>query len=157
MHEAASIMQSGIPVYFDDIVLGTAMQSQSHVVTLADIVAFGRLTLDETPLHVDAQFARKTVFGGQIAHGLFGLALIEGLKSKAGLFDETAVASLSWDRVQFRRPVYPGDEVRAAWTFIRATEQPGQGRGIVVEETHLLDKLGRIAISAQHTFLVKCR
>lgn len=144
-------------LFFEDVKIGHEMESPRHVVTREDILSFAKLSRDETPLHVDDSFAAQTPFGGIIAHGLLGLALIEGLKSRLGLFDRSSVASLSWDRVQFRKPIYPGDEVHVRWSFIRVQDQPGLGRGLVVEQTALINQNGVVVTAAQHTLVVRRR
>ena len=144
-------------LFFEDIEIGRVLHSVSHIVTPQDIADFARLTYDRTPLHVDEGYARTTLFGRTVAHGLYGLALIEGLKSVSGFFDQTTIASVSWDKVQFRKPIYPGDEVRAVWQFTKTLEQPEKGRGVVIEATRLVNQRGATVTSAVHTFIVRKR
>ena len=53
---------------------------------------------------MDEDFARSAGFRGRIAHGLFSLALVEGLKVELGVFDRSVIASLVWDAVRFSAP-----------------------------------------------------
>jgi len=48
----------------------------SRTITEADIVLYAGLTGDFNPMHVDEEFAKKTSFGGRIAHGTITLGLI---------------------------------------------------------------------------------
>lgn len=46
------------------------------LVTAEDVEAFARITGDFNPVHMDEEFARKTRFGGRIAHGMLSAALV---------------------------------------------------------------------------------
>jgi hypothetical protein len=43
-------------------------------------------------LHLDEAHPRKMEFPGFIAHGLFGLSLIEGVKSEMRVYEHTSIA-----------------------------------------------------------------
>src|SRR5215210_4322761 len=94
-----------INLRYEDIESGREFESAEHAVTPADIAAFAELTRDHHPLHIDASYAKSRGFPAVIAHGLYGLSLMEGLKSELKLYEETSVASLGWDEVRFRAPV----------------------------------------------------
>ena len=68
-------------IWYEDFVPGTVLTSAPRVITAEDIDAYARLTGEDHPVHMDADFARAAGFAGRITHGLFNLALIEGLKS----------------------------------------------------------------------------
>src|SRR4051812_12914602 len=67
---------------WEDVVVGQTMTTPSHIVTDEGIAAFAAVTLDQHPLHTDDDFARSMGFPRRIAHGLYGLSLMEGLKTK---------------------------------------------------------------------------
>ena len=146
-----------INLHFEDIELGTSFESEAHVVTAADIAAFADVTRDHHPLHLDSDYAKSRGFPTVIAHGLFGLSLMEGLKSKLKLYEETSVASLGWDDVRFKRPVIAGDRLRVRFRFAekRPTRMPA--RGIVVEELELINQRDEIVTAGRHTSLILTR
>ncbi|MHA1960625.1 MAG: MaoC family dehydratase [Candidatus Thorarchaeota archaeon] len=47
-----------------------------HTVTKEDIQVFGDLSGDYNPLHFDEEWAKKTMFGGRIAHGILTASFI---------------------------------------------------------------------------------
>ena len=51
----------------------------AKTVTQTDIEQFAELVGDMNPVHVDPDFAKKTRFGRQIAHGMWGLSLISAV------------------------------------------------------------------------------
>lgn len=144
-------------VYFDDVVIGAEMRSEAHVVNAADIGSFCDLTHDHHPLHTDAGYAQSRGFPGVIAHGLFGLALMEGLKTALKIYQNSSIASLGWDQVRFLRPVVAGDVVHVVFQFTDKRLSQRGGRGVVTEALQLVNQRGERVIEAVHVALVACR
>lgn len=143
-------------MYYEDFAVGQEHTTTARTISEADIVQFAALTGDWNQLHTDEEFARHTQYGGRIAHGLFGLALMEGLKYRLGHVDGTAIASLGWT-VKFARPIHIGDTVRVHFriTEVRATSKPD--RGIVTEAVQLLNQRDEIVTEAEHGLLMMRR
>jgi acyl dehydratase len=68
------------------------------------------LSGDRNPLHVDAEYASGTRFGGTIAHGHMTLALLTHLFVKA--LGEDWLYGGALEGVRFRAPVRPGQPYR---------------------------------------------
>lgn len=141
-------------LFYEDIRIGERFTTPRHRITEADIGAFCRLTRDHHPLHTDADYAREAGFPGIIAHGLYGLALMEGLKTELHLYDDSSIASLGWDKVRFLKPMLAGDEVHVEMDFTARRES--KGRGIVTESVRLL-RGDEVAIEAEHVSLIRMR
>jgi 3-hydroxybutyryl-CoA dehydratase len=94
----------------------------SHVktVTEADVMRFAELTGDFNPVHVSEDFARKTLFGGRIAHGM----LIAGLISAAVAKLPGLVIYLS-QTMKFLKPVRIGDSLTATVEVIDKDDTKG--------------------------------
>jgi len=146
-----------VDLYYEDIEVGRELFSAEHEITLEDVRAFGRLTRDEHPLHTDEDYCAATPFGRIIAHGLYGLALIEGLKTELRLYENTSIASLGWEQVRFRAPLFPGDRVRVRCVFQSKRETRNPERGIVVEQLQLLNQDDAVVIDAEHAAMLKRR
>ncbi len=144
-------------IWYDDFTPGTAQLSDPRRITLDDIDRYAALTGERHPVHMDDDFARAAGFDGRIAHGLFSLALIEGLKSTMGLFQRSVTASLGWDNIRFTAPLYPGDDVHLRLEFIerRMTSKPG--RGLAKERGILLKSDGTEVVSGDHMIFLLCR
>jgi acyl dehydratase len=146
-----------INLCYEDIALGAEFETAPHRVTEADIAAFADVTRDHHPLHLDAEYARAQGFPAVIAHGLFGLSLMEGLKSELRLYQETSVASLGWDAVHFRLPIVAGDELRVRFRFVEKRPTRNPGRGLVIEALDLLNQRDEVVTEARHTSLILTR
>lgn len=144
-------------LYYEDVVVGEERESACHTVTLADIKAFAEVTLDDHPLHWDEEFCRSTVFGRPIAHGLYGLSLMEGLKTKMGLYLRTSLGSLGWDEVRFLKPIFPDDTVHVRLRFAHKRKSREPDRGVVTEQVSLLNQRNEVVTEARHATLLLVR
>jgi len=143
-----------IDMYYEDVVVGDVVLTDSHTFTKDDILNFANVTRDRHPLHTDEEYCRKTQFGAPIVHGLFGLSMIEGLKSELLLYQNTSVASLGWDKVRFKKPILAGDTVYVRVEFISKRESRNGPHGIIVERTDMINQRGETVIEAEHASLL---
>ena len=60
---------------FDSFHVGDTA-SQSKTITEADVVLFSGLTGDFNPIHLDAEYAKKSFFGTRLVQGMFVASLI---------------------------------------------------------------------------------
>lgn len=141
-------------LFYEDVEPGAQFTTPDHRITEADIADFCRLTCDHHPLHTDAEYARDAGFPGIIAHGLYGLALMEGLKTELHLYDGSSIASLGWDKVRFRAPLLAGDVVHVDMQLTAKRES--KGRGVVTEAVRLM-RGDEVVIDAEHITLIKTR
>lgn len=113
--------------FFDDLAVGESWRTGGIVVSESHVMAFAGLTGDFFDVHMDDTFARGLGFPGRIAHGLLGLALVDGLKNRAPVRLQ-AVASLGWTW-DFAAPIALGDRIAAEITVLslRATKRPDRG------------------------------
>lgn len=94
---------------YDEINIGDEA-SISKVITDEDIVKFSEVSLDKNPLHLDDEFAEKTIFGKRIAHGFLGASLISAVLGTKLPGINTIYMSQS---LKFLAPVFIGDEITA--------------------------------------------
>ena len=90
---------------------------------------FADVTLDHQFIHVDAERAKATPFGGTIAHGFLTLSLLVPLCLDfiPVLANRTLLVNYGFDKVRFVAPVRVGKRVRALGTLAEVTERkPGQ-------------------------------
>jgi acyl dehydratase len=144
-------------IWFEDFQPGTVLRSAARAITPSDIDRYAALTGERHPVHMDDAFARAAGFRGRIAHGLFGLALIEGLKAELGCFERSVIASLGWDKVRFHAPLEPGDVVHLQLTLVEKRASSKPGRGVAVERGELVKADGTAVTSGHHTVILLMR
>ena len=82
----------------------------AKTVTDADVVLFAGITGDFNPVHVDAEAAAQSMFGGRIAHGILSAGLISAVIAMKLPGPGTIYLSQS---LRFTKPVRIGDTVTA--------------------------------------------
>jgi 3-hydroxybutyryl-CoA dehydratase len=63
---------------FEDLYIGQTA-TLSKTITDADILMYSAVSLDTNPIHLDEEVARRSRFGGRIAHGMLSAGLISAL------------------------------------------------------------------------------
>jgi 3-hydroxybutyryl-CoA dehydratase len=89
--------------------------------------SYAQASGDHNPLHLDAEFAATTQFGGIIAHGMLTLAFISEMMAAA--FGKKWLESGSL-KVRFKGAAYVGDEVET-WGSVDKKDSQGQHQLVV--------------------------
>lgn len=90
---------------------------------------FAEATEDRQFIHVDPEAAKRTPFGGTIAHGFLSLSLLSRMAADVMLAPDTLKMGVNYglDRVRFIAPVRSGSRVRGRFTLDSAEDKaPGQ-------------------------------
>ena len=142
-------------LYFNDVAIGDAWDSPARSVTETDVVNFAGMTGDYNPLHVDHEFAKNTLFGKPVAHGLLGLSFVAGLGSFSPWMKTAAfVRIVDW---KFLKPIFIGDTVHVR-TEIVAKEIRGRGRrGLITWKRQLINHVGVVVQEGVTETLVEIR
>lgn len=141
-------------IWYEDFIPGTVLTSAPRLITVADIDDYARLTGEDHPVHMDEAFARSAGFDGRITHGLFNLALIEGLKTTIGGFERSVVASLGWTDIRFSAPLYPGESVVLRLELVERRRTKRPGRGLATERGILIKADGTEVVRGDHLVLL---
>ncbi|SMH54048.1 MaoC family dehydratase [Mesorhizobium australicum] len=152
-----SDIDSTSQIWLEDFVPGTVLTSPSRLVTIEDIDTWAALTGERHPVHMDDAFAQAAGFRGRVAHGLFSLALVEGLKAEIGVFERSVIASLGWNNVKFSAPLYPGDNVHLRLTLVSKRSSSKPGKGIAEERGVLVKEDGTEVVSGDHIVILLSR
>lgn len=142
--------------YFEDASVGDTCWTPAFTVTAEAIEAYARVSGDHNPVHVDEDYAGASHFGRRVAHGLFGLALTDGLKSQS-TYRFRPGFSLGWS-VEFLAPIGIGDTVTVK--FWVDSLRPSASRpdwGIVVLPAELVNQDGTVVQRSVHTLMVPRR
>ena len=96
-------------VCIEDIAVGMT-RGLRKVVSDADLEMFGQVSGDRNPVHFDDDYARDTIFGGRIAHGMLTASLISAVIGEQLPGHGTIYLK---QNLAFLAPVRPGDVVDA--------------------------------------------
>lgn len=122
--------------WFEDLHEGLVVRhAVTRTVTEADNTLFSVMTMNPQPLHLDAQFSSETEFGERLVNSLFTLGLLVGL-TVYELTLGTTVANLGFSKVEFPKPVFHGDTIRAETTVLHVRASRSRPAAGIVEFEH---------------------
>ncbi|MEK7288302.1 MAG: MaoC/PaaZ C-terminal domain-containing protein [Elusimicrobiota bacterium] len=139
-------------LYFEEYLPGMTIGTTARTITETDVVNFSCLSGDFNPLHADIEYAKKTIFGQRIAHGLLGLSVLTGLADNLGFIRESVVGfvGLTW---KFMKPVLFGDTIRGEFTVIKTRGLGAQG--LVVMGVKIINQKGETVGAGEWTMMMK--
>jgi 3-hydroxybutyryl-CoA dehydratase len=143
-------------MYFEEFNEGVEIVSPGRTVTEADVVMFAALSGDYNQMHTDAEFAKGSVFGERVAHGLLGLSIASGLAWRTGFIEGTveAFTALDW---KFRAPIKLGDTIHTRIKVARTKRVPRTGGGIVIFDMVVKNQRDETVQKGQWTLLIKSK
>jgi acyl dehydratase len=141
--------------WYEDAEVGDRYTTGAITISESHIVTFAGLSGDFFDLHMDEQFAREMGFQGRVAHGLLGLAMVDGLKNRAS-HRFRAVASLNW-RWTFSGPILIGDRIQGEITVIAKRETKRADRGIVTLAFKVTKQDGSLVQQGENDMMVRRR
>jgi len=117
--------------YYEEFEVGETIEhDKRRTITEADNQRFCDMTMNQQPLHLDADFAADTDFGERLVNGLYTMSLAVGLTIPETT-DGTIVANLSYDNVEHPAPTFHGDTIRVQSTVTEKRETSDGTRGVV--------------------------
>jgi acyl dehydratase len=139
--------------WYDEVPVGERFGT-SVTVTEAHLVLGSGLFGDFNPLHVDEEFAKKSMFGTRILHGPFTSALVS---APVGMyFSGTAIAYLE-HACRFKAPVRPGDTLKTEWRVVEKLDKPRHKGGIFVLRGSAANQNGETVVEAEGKILVAAK
>lgn len=97
---------------FDEIKVGDVAELK-HVLTQEDVQVFAALTGDFNPMHVDKEFAKRTLFQKPVVHGMLSASFISTI---IGTLLPGGGALWMSQTLEFLRPAHIGDTIRVQAT-----------------------------------------
>lgn len=139
---------------YDELHEGDFFLTSGVTVTEAHVVGYAGISGDLFDVHMDDVFAREQGFPARIAHGLLGLALTDGLKTRSPV-RLLGIATLSWNW-SFKAPIFIGDRIVARFGVHARRTTRREDRGIVTFEVKVINQKGDVVQEGQ-TMLMMSR
>ncbi len=114
--------------------------SQAKTITDADIVMFAGVSCDVNPVHINEEYAKKTMFGGRIAHGVIAIALLSAAMAKL-----PGVVILIQHSSKFLKPVRIGDTI----TAVAEATAVRKDKGIVTLKNTCTNQKGEVVVEGE--------
>lgn len=125
----------------EDFYIGQSA-SLKKVFCSEEVLAFAELSMDKNPIHLDQKFAEQTRFGSRIVHGFFAGSLISAVFGTQ-LPGEGAI--YLHQEMNFRKPVYHGDEITATVTVTNIRKD----KSILYFDTKCENEKGEVVIDGK--------
>ncbi|ERH11246.1 MAG: acyl dehydratase [halophilic archaeon J07HX64] len=139
--------------YYGEFEVGeTISHERSRTVSEADNQRFCDMTMNQQPLHLDAEFAADTQFGERIVNGLYTMSLAVAL-TVPETTDGTVVANLGYDNVEHPAPVFHGDTLHVESTVTSKRETSDGERGIVEMHVEVCNQSDDLVCAFDRTVL----
>ncbi len=144
--------------YFDEWAIGDHIDHEiRRTVTETDNLMFTTMTHNPQPLHLDAEFAKKSEFGHILVNGTFTFSLMVGL-SVGDTTLGTLVANLGYDKLVMPKPVFIGDTLRANSSVKALKESESRpNAGIITFAHQCINQRAEIVCACERAALIQKR
>ena len=143
--------------YLEDFEVGDIYEHRpGRTITESDNTHFTLLTMNQHPIHFDAEYAAKSEFGKPLVNSCLTLSIVAGMSVSD--VSQKAVANLGWDKITMPVPVFVGDTLYAESEVLdkrQSKSRPTQG--IVTVKTMGKKQDGAIIMTYERTVLVPKR
>lgn len=147
--------------YFEDMKIGDKCISVGRTITEADIVNFAGISGDYNILHTDAEFAKNSIAGQRIAHGLLAMVVASGLYTRTfyGMaMTGTLTAFTEVRSWKFKKPVLIGDTIHVQAEITEKIDaRPERSSGKVVMKRTILNQKNEVVQEGEYVLLIKKR
>lgn len=131
---------------FDEIKIGDVAELK-HVITKKDVLDFATLTGDFNPLHMDENYAKKTLFQEPVVHGMLSASFISTV---IGTLLPGGGALWLSQTLEFLRPAHLGDTIRV----IATVKQKSQSTRVLILSVIVSNQNGEELIKGESSVKV---
>jgi 3-hydroxybutyryl-CoA dehydratase len=140
-------------LYYEDLNIGDEHLSTGRTVTETDVISFAGLSGDFNNMHIDEEFAKKTVFGTRVAHGLCVLSIASGLWFTMPRL--ATVAFMGLEDWRFSGAVKFGDTIRITRKLAEKKEHKRPNMGFLTFEVNVHNQNEEIVQKGKWVILVQ--
>ena len=143
--------------YFEEFEVGHVYEHRpGRTISETDNTWFTLLTMNNHPLHFDAEYAAKSEFKRPLVNSCLTLSIVVGMSVSDVSYK--AIGNLGWSDIKLLAPVYAGDTLYAESEVLAKREsQSRPTQGIVTVKTRGLNQDDKVVISFERTVLVPKR
>lgn len=159
MSDPSTLPSAQALLYYEDLSIGTQVETDGRTISESDLVSFAGLSGDFNPLHTDAEYAKSTQHGQRIAHGLLVLSISSGLYAQLPFSKsfEKAVIGLAEVQSKWLRPTFIGDTVRVAIEIQDKVPSKKPDRGSIIMQHSTRNQRGEAVLETRWRVVLKRR
>jgi len=130
---------------FEDIPVGE-QATFSKTMTESDIFAFAGITGDFNPIHVNAEFAKDSLFKQRVVHGMLTAGLLDQTLTNIGGAGNIHLSQL----VKFLAPVFIGDTVTVISEVV--SKDPNKNRATI--KSTVTNQAGKTVLEGEALIMI---
>lgn len=139
--------------FFEDFEVGDVIKHwPGRTISETDNTWFSLLTLNQHPVHIDANYASQTQHGQNLVNGLLVLAIAIG--QTVADISLRAIANLDYESVTHDAPTFHGDTIYTTSTILDVRETSKGDRGVVYLETEVTNQRKERVMTVRRHVLV---
>lgn len=140
--------------YFEDFAVGDTYEHRpGRTLSEADNTWFTLLTMNQHPIHFDAEYAKHSEFGKPLVVSTLTVSILVGMSVSD--VSQKAIANLGWKEIKLPKPVFVGDTLYAESTVLGKRESKSRpDQGIVTIRTIGKNQRGEVVCEFERTMLV---
>ena len=140
--------------YLEDFTVGDVYEHRpGRTLTEADNTWFTLMTMNQHPIHFDAEYAARSEFGKPLVNSCLTLSLVVGMSVSDT--SQKAIANLGWDKISMPAPVFVGDTLYAESEVLAVRESKSRPtQGIVTIRTSGRKQDGTEVIVFERSMLI---
>jgi itaconyl-CoA hydratase len=143
--------------YFEDFKVGATYKHRpGRTISEADNTWFTLLTMNQHPIHFDAEYAKHTEFRKPLVVSTLTVSIVVGMSVSD--VSQKAIANLGWKEIRLPKPVFAGDTLYAESTVLdKRASRSRRDQGIVTVRTIGKNQRGQVVCEFERTMLVMKR
>ena len=143
--------------YFENFIIGDVYEHRpGRTITESDNTWFTLLTMNQHPVHFDAEYAAKSEFGKPLVNSCLTLSIVAGMSVSD--VSQKNIANLGWTDIKLPGPVFVGDTLMAESEVLDKRESKSRPtQGIVTIRTIGKKQDGAIIMEFERAMLVPKR
>jgi acyl dehydratase len=143
-------------MFFEDFSPGDRFTTGSRTLSEAEIIEFAS-RWDRQFFHLDAEAAKKSIYGGLIASGFHTLLTTFDLVVEAAIWTDSSQGSPGMESLRWLKPVHPGDTLTVEIEVAECTPSRRGDRGYVTWEHTTRNQRGETVMTFRSTGILLCR
>jgi len=140
-------------IFYEELNVGDEHKSTARTVTETDIVNFAGLSGDFNNMHIDEEFAKKTVFKTRVAHGMLVTSIATGLWFTMPRL--ATVAFMGLEDWRFSGAVFPGETVHLTRKLVEKKEHKRPNMGFFIFEVNVHNQKDEVVQKGKWAILVQ--
>jgi itaconyl-CoA hydratase len=156
-NERPQVRRTGPGRYYEELSVGEVFRHQpGRTISEADNTWFSLLTMNQNPIHIDADYSAGSEWGQPLVNSCLTLSILVGMSVNDVSY--RTIANLGWNDIRLTAPVFAGDTIYAESEVIGKRESKSRPtQGIVTIKTTGRKQDGAVFMTFERTMLLPKR